>query len=92
MPKLCTFYEYKAHCWSKKKTYQPKITSRAKSPPNVWYTTYAQRVSNANIIYSIVPVRHPYDQSTLVGYLWKVILKQEVEQMSYLRNHLRVYH
>ncbi len=42
MPKLCTFCEYKAHCWSKA-TYQPKITSRAKSPPNVWYTTYAQK-------------------------------------------------
>ena len=42
MPKICTFCEYKSHCWSKA-SYQPKITSRAKSPPNVWYTTYAQK-------------------------------------------------
>jgi len=42
MPKMCTFCEYKSHCWSKA-SYQPKITSRAKSPPNVWYTTYAQK-------------------------------------------------
>ena len=42
MPKMCTFCEYKAHCWSKA-SYQPKITSRAKSPPNIWYTTYAQK-------------------------------------------------
>ena len=42
MPKPCSFCDYKSHCWSKA-TYQPKITSRAKSPPNVWYTTYAQK-------------------------------------------------
>ena len=42
MPKPCTFCEYKSYCWSKA-VYQPKITSRAKSPPNVWYTKYAQK-------------------------------------------------
>jgi len=42
MPKMCTFCDYKSHCW-KNATYQPKITSRAKSPPTVWYTTYAQK-------------------------------------------------
>jgi len=42
MPKPCTFCDYKSHCW-KNSTRQPKITSRAKSPPMTWYTTYAQK-------------------------------------------------
>ena len=42
MPKLCTFCEYKKHCWEDAR-YESKITSKAKSPPQVWYTRYVQR-------------------------------------------------
>ena len=42
MPKLCSFCEYKRHCW-KDAQYATKITSKAKMPPQVWYTRYAQK-------------------------------------------------
>ncbi len=42
MPKLCTFCEYKKHCW-KDAQYQSRITSKAKNPPQVWYTRYVQK-------------------------------------------------
>jgi hypothetical protein len=42
MPKLCSFCEYKKHCW-KDARFENKITSKAKSPPQVWYTRYVQR-------------------------------------------------
>ncbi len=42
MPKLCSFCEYKKHCWTNAE-YATKITSKAKMPPQVWYTRYAQK-------------------------------------------------
>tara|TARA_X000001388_G_scaffold2701_1_gene2010 strand:+ start:1515 stop:2390 length:876 start_codon:yes stop_codon:yes gene_type:complete len=42
MPKLCSFCEYKKHCWEDAR-FENKITSKAKSPPQVWYTRYVQR-------------------------------------------------
>lgn len=42
MPKLCSFCEYKKHCWEDARL-ENKITSKAKSPPQIWYTRYAQR-------------------------------------------------
>lgn len=42
MPKLCSFCEYKKHCWENAE-YRTKITSKAKSPPQVWYTRFAQK-------------------------------------------------
>ena len=42
MPKLCSFCEYKKHCWEDARL-ENKITSKAKSPPQVWYTRYVQR-------------------------------------------------
>ena len=42
MPKLCSFCEYKKHCWEDAE-YATKITSKAKMPPQVWYTRYAQK-------------------------------------------------
>ena len=42
MPKLCSFCEYKRHCWTDAQ-YATKITSKAKMPPQVWYTRYAQK-------------------------------------------------
>ena len=42
MPKLCSFCEYKKHCWENAQ-YKTKITSKAKIPPQVWYTRYVQR-------------------------------------------------
>jgi hypothetical protein len=37
MPKPCTFCGFKKHCW-KNAEFHPKVTSRAKFPPQVWYT------------------------------------------------------
>jgi len=37
MPKTCTFCSFKEHCWPKAE-YGPKVTSRAKFKPHVWYT------------------------------------------------------
>ena len=42
MPKLCSFCEYKKHCWEDARL-ENKITSKAKSPPQIWYTRYVQR-------------------------------------------------
>ena len=42
MPKLCSFCEYKKHCWQDARL-ESRITSKAKSPPQVWYTRYVQR-------------------------------------------------
>ena len=42
MPKICSFCEYKKHCWENAQ-YKTKITSKAKIPPQVWYTRYVQR-------------------------------------------------
>ena len=42
MPKLCSFCEYKKHCWGDAR-FENKITSKAKTPPQVWYTRYVQR-------------------------------------------------
>jgi len=37
MPKTCTFCSFKNMCW-KKAQHLPKVTSKAKFPPMVWYT------------------------------------------------------
>ncbi len=42
LPKLCSFCEYKTYCWPKA-TYRQKITSKAKTPPQVWYSKYDQK-------------------------------------------------
>ncbi len=42
MPKICSFCEYKKYCWENARL-ENKITSKAKSPPQVWYTRYVQR-------------------------------------------------
>lgn len=37
MPKTCTFCSFKEHCW-KDAEYHPRVISKAKFPPMVWYT------------------------------------------------------
>lgn len=37
VPKLCSMCGFKYHCWSKA-VLHPKITSKAKNPPQVWYS------------------------------------------------------
>jgi len=37
LPKPCTMCGYKAHCW-KDAVVHDKITSKAKQPPQVWYS------------------------------------------------------
>jgi len=36
LPKICSMCGYRSHCWSKAKLHG-KVTSKAKSPPKVWY-------------------------------------------------------
>jgi hypothetical protein len=38
----CTFCGYKSHCWEDA-IFAPKVTSRAKNPPYIWYTTLKNR-------------------------------------------------
>ena len=42
LPKLCSFCDYKTYCWPNA-TYRQKITSKAKNPPQTWYSKYAQK-------------------------------------------------
>jgi hypothetical protein len=42
LPKPCTFCGFKKHCW-KNLELHPKVTSRAKFPPQVWYTKLVDR-------------------------------------------------
>ena len=37
LPKPCTMCSFKAHCW-KDAVLHDKITSKAKQPPQVWYS------------------------------------------------------
>ena len=36
LPKICGMCGYRSHCWSKAQLHG-KVTSKAKSPPKVWY-------------------------------------------------------
>jgi len=36
LPKICGMCGYRSHCWSKSQLHD-KVTSKAKSPPKVWY-------------------------------------------------------
>jgi len=42
VPKLCSMCGFKYHCWSKA-VLHPKITSKAKNPPQVWYSKLVKK-------------------------------------------------
>jgi hypothetical protein len=42
MPRTCTFCSFKEHCW-KGAVLHPKVTSRAKVKPSVWYTKLVKK-------------------------------------------------
>ena len=43
MPKPCNMCGYKKHCW-KSATLHDRVTSKAKQPPQVWYTKLKKKV------------------------------------------------
>jgi hypothetical protein len=43
MPKPCNMCGYKKYCW-KNATLHDKVTSKAKQPPQVWYTRLKKKV------------------------------------------------
>ena len=42
MPKTCTFCSFKHKCW-KNAEFAPKVTSKARFKPHVWYTKIVKR-------------------------------------------------